>query len=219
MGVTWSPLPHPPVNLPGSVERAASGETIRISAAKLDARLLEAEEMLVAKLTARQRAADLRELAGSFDGWAKRWATLQPEIRLLRHRMERAELEVPPALASMLEFVDWNEDYLRSLQGRAAALSRTAEQDRQVVEKLVDDLLEDSKKLLMLPLSTMGALFPRIVRDLCREQGKEAELVIEGDDVELDKRILRGNERSDYPFAAEQRGSWRGKAGGAKTRW
>ncbi|MGC3990736.1 MAG: hypothetical protein QM796_13860 [Chthoniobacteraceae bacterium] len=156
-------LEHPsssPVNLPGSVERAASGETIRISAAKLDARLLEAEEMLVAKLTARQRAADLRELAGSFDGWAKRWATLQPEIRLLRHRMERAELEVPPALASMLEFVDWNEDYLRSLQGRAAALSRTAEQDRQVVGKAGGHLLEDSKKLLMLPLSTMGALFP-----------------------------------------------------------
>ena len=52
-----------------------------------------------------------------------------------------------------------------------------------VVGKLVDDLLEDSKKMLMLPLATLGALFPKLVRDLCRDQGKDAELVIRGEEV------------------------------------
>src|SRR5262249_44098090 len=47
-----------------------------------------------------------------------------------------------------------------------------------------------SKKLLMLPLATLGALFPKLVRDLCRDQGKEADLVIRGEEVEIDKRIL-----------------------------
>ena len=71
-----------------------------------------------------------------------------------------------------------------------AALTRTAEQDRHAIGKLVDDLLEDSKKLLLLPFATLAAPFPKLVRDLCRDQGKEADLVIHGEEVEIDKRIL-----------------------------
>src|SRR5205814_10180726 len=78
----------------------------------------------------------------------------------------------------------------RSVESKLTALKRIAEQDRLVVDKLVDDLLEDSKKLLMLPLATLGALFPKLVRDLCRDQRKEANLVIRGEEVEIDKRIL-----------------------------
>jgi two-component system chemotaxis sensor kinase CheA len=89
-----------------------------------------------------------------------------------------------------MEFFEWNHDYFRLLESKVAALNRTAEQDRLIVTKLVDDLLEDSKKLLMLPLVTLGALFPKVVRDLCRDQGKEADLVIRGEEVEIDKRVL-----------------------------
>ena len=52
-------------------------------------------------------------------------------------------------------------------------------------------LLEDQvRSIRLLPLSTVFALFPRMVRDLAKEQGKEAELVIEGGDISVDKRIL-----------------------------
>ncbi len=172
---------------------AAVGETVRIAAAKLDARLLEAEEMLVAKLTAGQRASDLGALTGRFEEWRKEWAKIQPEVRGLRQTIDRtpaAPLASPPGLTKLLEFVEWNHDYVRSLESKVAALRRTAEQDRLVIGKLVDDLLEDSKKLLMLPLSTLGALFPKLVRDLCRDQGKEADLIIHGEEAELDKRIM-----------------------------
>jgi len=39
-------------------------------------------------------------------------------------------------------------------------------------------------------VATLGALFPKLVRDLCRDQGKEADLVIRGEEFEIDKRIL-----------------------------
>src|SRR5262249_43152139 len=84
----------------------------------------------------------------------------------------------------------WSHDYLRGLESRIAALSHTTQQDHLTIGKLVDDLLEDSKKLLMLPLSTMGSYFPKLVRDICRDQGKEADLVIHGEEVEIDKRSL-----------------------------
>ena len=42
----------------------------------------------------------------------------------------------------------------------------------------------------MLPISNVFHRFPRVVRDLARESGKEVSLVIEGEDTELDKSVL-----------------------------
>ncbi|MDB6038373.1 MAG: CheA signal transduction histidine kinase, partial [Verrucomicrobiales bacterium] len=179
---------------PVAPEKSAMGETVRISIAKLDARLLEAEEMLAAKLMAGQRTADLRELRERFGEWQKEWASVQPEVRALRQTFERSasaeRIAASSGLNRLMEFFDWNYDYLRSFESRIAALCETASHDHLAVGKLVDDLLADSKKMLMLPLATLGALFPKLVRDLCRDQGKECDLVVRGEEVEIDKRIL-----------------------------
>jgi two-component system chemotaxis sensor kinase CheA len=42
----------------------------------------------------------------------------------------------------------------------------------------------------MAPLGRQGAFFAKAVRDLCYDQGKEAELILRGEQVEMDKRIL-----------------------------
>jgi two-component system chemotaxis sensor kinase CheA len=55
---------------------------------------------------------------------------------------------------------------------------------------MVDELLDSSKKLLMLPCATFLNVLPKLVRDLCRDQSKEVELVVRGGAVEIDKRIL-----------------------------
>ena len=44
----------------------------------------------------------------------------------------------------------------------------------------------------MQPVSSLFAKFPRLVRDLASELGKEVQLKLEGGEVELDKTILEG---------------------------
>jgi two-component system, chemotaxis family, sensor kinase CheA len=180
---------------PAPAERTFSPEdTVRITVAKLNARLLEAEEMLTAKLTIGQRAEDVRALGNRCDAWRKEWTTVEPAARALRQGLDRPApgpaTTPPPGLMRVLEFLDWNLDHLESLERHATALIRTANQDRQVIGKLVDDLLAGSKELLLLPFATLAAPFPKLVRDLCHDQGKEADLVVRGDEVEIDKRIL-----------------------------
>ncbi|MGH8189532.1 MAG: chemotaxis protein CheA, partial [Steroidobacteraceae bacterium] len=167
-----------PAAAPGK-ERSA--ETVRIAVDKLDARLLEAEEMLAAKLVVAQRSAELAALADQFEPWRRAWVRAQPQARALRSAREYAALS---------DFFEWSQDYVRVMENKVDALCRSAERDRLLVSKLVDDLLADSKQLLKLPLATVSALFPKIVRDLCRDQGKDAELDIRGEDIEIDKRIL-----------------------------
>jgi two-component system chemotaxis sensor kinase CheA len=176
---------------PGSVPMTGETETVRITVSSLDARLLEAEEMLAAKLAVEQRAADLGALSGRLELWRKEWARVQPRTRALRQPLDRRrDAATSPDLRGLAEFLDWNHDYLRTLEGKVTALRRAAEQDRLLIGKLVDDLLENSKKLLMLPLATLAGLLSKLVRDQCRDQGKEAELTIRGEEVTIDKRIL-----------------------------
>lgn len=186
--------PEPAVATPVPVSAAeiSSADTVRIAVAKLDAQLLRAEEMLAVKLAAAQRAGELRELAGPLEAWRREWAAIEPEVRALRRRLDRSIAEPWPATraAGLLHFLDRNLEYVASLENRIAALARAAEQDRRGVGRLVDDLLEGSKKLLLLPFGTITGVLPKLVRDLCRDQGKEAELTIRGEDVEIDKRIL-----------------------------
>ncbi len=187
---------HRPTEESSAPEKAtapATPDTVRISVAKLDARLLEAEEMLTAKLTTAERAADLGLLMAQFEEWRQEWGKVQPEARVLRQTLERTNAvdgAVAQGLTRLVDFFDWSHDYLRAFEGKVAALRHTADQDHLAIGRLVDDLLEDSKKLLMLPLATTGSFFPRLVRDLCRDQGKEADLRIHGEEVEIDKRIL-----------------------------
>jgi two-component system, chemotaxis family, sensor kinase CheA len=180
--------PVPQVEPPVATQEA---ETVRISVRSLDARLLEAEEMLAAKLTADQWATDLGALEARFEQWRKQWSRVQPRLRQLRQSGERSrEGAATPNAQELVEFFDWNHDYLRVLEGSVTGLRRAAQRNRALVAKLVDELLENSKKLLMLPLSTLSGLLLKVVRDLCRDQGKEATLTIRGEEVTLDKRIL-----------------------------
>jgi len=167
-----------PVGQAGSVEG-----TVRVTLPRLEAQLLEAEELLVAKLAAIQRVADLRELDTWFKQWRTSWRKIESDMRVLRK-------SAPADLARVLDFCDWSDTAVRGLEGRVAQMIRTARHDRDVIGKSVDNLLENAKKLLLLPFASISASFPKLVRDLCREQGKEAELRITGEHVELDKRIL-----------------------------
>ena len=169
---------------------APAGETVRISIGKLDTLLREAEELLAAKLTSGQRVAELGEMATAFAAWKKEAARLQPELRALRRPGPGNAGQPDTNPGRLLEFCEWNLDYIRTLETRWEALAQAARQDHHAMSRMVDKLLADAKKLTMLPFATVFHLLPKLVHDLCRDQGKEAELLLRGGEAEIDKRIL-----------------------------
>ena len=168
-----------PPSSPAAPTMSAETETVRVSVRALDERLLEAEELLAAKIAAAQRSEDLDELAPLFESWRKEWLRVQPAARALRRDN-----------GSLADFLEWNQEWLRAFEARVAALRRAAGQDQLSVAKLVDDLLANSKRMLMLPLGTLAPLLRKVVRDLARELGKDTELTIRGEEISVDKRIL-----------------------------
>ena len=168
-------LPEPPNQPRDASLLPAASETVRISTAKLDALLLQAEEMISVKLATGQRVTELRELKKAFDVWKKK--RQREEVIGISRSHHSAE----PFLA---------DPFISSLASRLTALARTAEYDHRAFGSMVDILLDDMKKTLTLPFSSMFEMFPRFVRDLARAAGKKVALTTEGGEIEIDRRVL-----------------------------
>jgi two-component system chemotaxis sensor kinase CheA len=166
-------------------------ETIRLATTKLDTLLLEAEEMVAVKLTAAHRAADVRELEATLEQWQKEWTRISAGTRAFRQQVGQEQPAAHHAASrQMAEFIEASQHRLKALQGKVAALARSAQQDQRAIGSMVDNLLEDAKKLVMLPIAVLLEILPKLVRDLARDQGKEVNLILHGQEVEIDKRIL-----------------------------
>ncbi len=60
------------------------------------------------------------------------------------------------------------------------------------LDPIIDELQANMKKIKMLPLSAIFDGFPRMVRDIASQRGKEVNLMISGEETELDKKVLDG---------------------------
>lgn len=156
-----------------------AAETVRIAVNKLDTLLVGAEELLSPKLAARQAVVELRGIKAMFSAYRQERARVKAEMR------QRGR-----ATDKLVAFIDWTDMYMKTLEGRFAAMARAAENDSRSLGRLVDNIIDETKNTLLLPFSVILEVFPRMVRDLSRDIGKEIELILKGGEVEIDKRIL-----------------------------
>lgn len=182
------PSPEPEQTASVSHEPAvATSDTVRISTAKMDSLLLQAEEMIAVKNTSTQRALELHQMGRMMETWRKEWTKTDGQLEQFRKFTTQNATTIPTAL---FDFLEWNQSYIHSLETRISSLEECADKDRRFIGGMVDALLNDAKQLVMMPFSTLLDIFPKQVRDLAREQGKEIELSLRGREIEIDKRIL-----------------------------
>ena len=60
----------------------------------------------------------------------------------------------------------------------------------QNLGRIASELQEGVMKIRMVPIGTIFNRFPRVVRDLSRDLGRKVDLVIEGEETELDKTVV-----------------------------
>ncbi|MBU1424050.1 MAG: response regulator [Gammaproteobacteria bacterium] len=161
--IPQSAFPTPQSTVPFRID------TVRVETRKLDDLLTQAGELSVIQGRAQHRLALMEELL-------EQWTVVERGRRKRRANSSARHAEEHEAL---LHF------------GSLLKQARDAHFDDSARLESTVHLLEDQvRSIRLLPLSTVFALFPRMVRDLAKEQGKEAELVIEGGDISVDKRIL-----------------------------
>ena len=163
-----------PPATPGAVPTAVGApfriETVRVETRKLDDLLTQVGELSVIQGRAQHRL-------GLMDALLEHWAAL------VRNRRNRAAADHPLQPPAEGEAAAQFANLLK--EGRDAFFD-----DNARLESTVNLLVDQVHNIRLVPLSTVFALFPRMVRDLAKDQGKEVELVVEGGDINEDKHIL-----------------------------
>lgn len=184
-----------PVSSTAGSERSLLSETVRIATHKLDSILLQAEEMLAAKLASMQQVQELKQILNFLDVWKKEWEIYYPEIKAVSRFMASQgknliEGQAYLRMERLLDFFDWHMERVKNLEDHFAPMIKMSEESSKQLGGMVDGLLDDMKMVLMLPFSTLLKIMPKVVRDLSRDQGKDVELIVKGSTVEVSRRIL-----------------------------
>ncbi len=81
---------------------------------------------------------------------------------------------------------DSSADHVRAL----SALAATAARDAQVLAASTDLILEGARSVLLLPCSALLGTMGSVAREMARQLGKDVELRVDGEDIEVDRRVL-----------------------------
>lgn len=188
-----------PAAAPCSPQPAAAdpdpSDTVRIPARKLRSLLLLTEGMLALKVEADQRVQDVYGLLGLAEPWKREWEGLPAEIGRTRRYLR----EIPafdglskllPAVDRLLDLVADGRERVGLLTERLSAAAFAAERERQSGGAMWTELLDEARRAFLFPFSSLLELFPRMIREMAREEGKEADLVVNGGGIEVDRRVL-----------------------------
>jgi two-component system chemotaxis sensor kinase CheA len=172
-------------------------DTIRVDPQKLDALMTQVGELTVTKIRIAQRLTEIEEIIGLWEEWSR--DTFVSRLALEKNVSKGADIGLissdprahqHPVNPKVANFHRRLEERLDRLGNQLNHLRRNTYEDTARLDSIAGDLKEGIRTLRLLPLATVFNLFPRMVRDLARQQAKEVELVIEGGETSADKHIL-----------------------------
>ncbi len=202
VSISAAPKDDGPKNAPAPVQANTcvppgklAADTIRITTEKLDSILFQAEELISIKLSAEQRMTELAEILEMFGTWKKECGKIAAKAEIADRIIKKQKagnkgLPSDSCSSAHADSFDWSFIHMRELDARLSGLLAALHADHRTAGILVDQLLEDTKTILLQPFSTLLQTFPKMVRDISREQEKEADLFLNGAEIEIDKRIL-----------------------------
>ena len=174
--VSAAPVPAPVPSPAAPIPERRDGDTLRVSANKLDTVLARSGELLLAvRQTERRR---------------DEWATLEEAALGLASDFRRLQTLVSPGVGTetraAVQQVAAGIDKLKDGLERAVADAGTG--GRGLV-RTAGELDSGVRSLRMVPFAEAGEGLERIVRDMALAAGKEVEFKLVGHEVELDRAV------------------------------
>lgn len=184
-----STLSEPKVPVTTTPEAAYKIETIRVPTSNLDGLMTQTGELTVTKIRIAHRLSEIEEITSLWEEWSRDAFVNRFIVHDLENRLNHQN-SGNGTMGQLQNYYHRSAERLEQLGRLINQLRNTFSEDIARLEMISDELEDGVRTLRLLPLSTIFNLFPRMVRDLARQQGKQIELVISGGDTRADKRIL-----------------------------
>ena len=164
-----SGAPPKPAAGPVGPGKSSGQKTVRINAEKLDGLIKLIGEMVSDQNRLKQRIEDIKK--------AERLANSNLEL------IRRHEHQCGGAFPALMERA-------QALCGQIGQLAARMKEGNNARKLLIEELQEKALVMRMVPLSEIFEPLRRTARDIARSTGKDVDLVAEGGEIELDKKMM-----------------------------
>lgn len=171
----------------------SQGSVLRVDSRRIDYLLNLVSETVITKASFNQSAIQLGDLLSDLQQCQ---ASYKETLRKLIDRVPEYLEETDSGLSAKDLKKRLNTEYASLFDVFSpveAAMKANVGKFRSAAQNLgriTGELQEGVMKIRMVPISQIFSRFPRLVRDLSRDLNKKIQLVIEGEDTELDKSVV-----------------------------
>ncbi|HEV8322856.1 MAG TPA: Hpt domain-containing protein [Myxococcota bacterium] len=176
------------------VDRRLEKEVVRVDLARVDALQGTLGDLVIGRNRDDLHVADLKALSSDLVSGRRR---LVAQIELIRALHQGAREEPGRDPQEVLQVVADHErrlvEFDTRLNGSLAQLERLIAvmiEDGESRRRALNDMEQQISSVRMMSVRWLYTRLQRPIRDAARQMGKEAQLVTEGDDVELDKSVV-----------------------------
>lgn len=177
----------------GAAAHAQQGSILRVDSRRIDNLLNLVSEAVINKASfnqlAMQNAAELSRFQSIEAEYKERLHNLFDKLPDYMEQIKEGVSSVDIRKSILKEYgtlsniFDEYESEAKNISGKFRSYT-------QNLGTIAGDLQEGVMKIRMVPINQIFSRFPRVVRDLQRDLNKKIDLVIEGEDTELDKSVV-----------------------------
>lgn len=162
--------------------KSKSQATIRIRTKQVDSLLNLISEVVIGQIKDEQRVLELRQGVSEMGEVWQSWVRMKSILNSLP-----LDEDVMTPIIDEMSLLD---GLLSDRKRGEASMLKDYSDDVSRTSVVINDLQEQGMRLRMLPVSTVFQAFPRAVRDLAKSFKKDVDLIMEGSETELDKKVL-----------------------------
>lgn len=169
-------------------------KTLRVDTNKLDQLVNQIGELIIAKIKIKKHLEEIEKVNTFIEDWYRSWNKTKQYLKYLDKKnipcnSDDSSISAVHNKNIYYAFNDFQEK-MSGLISNMSGIHRMVQEDDARLNFIVDELERMVKGIRVLPLATVFHMFPRMVRDIAREKGKDIDLIITGSETSADKKII-----------------------------
>ncbi len=167
--------------------KSYSIDTVRVSTSILDRLLTHVDELSINSMRLFHRLDEIEEAIEQYEEWER----LDYQGRITeRTSLAGLRLREAGTLQAAAGITEREREAVTDLGKMLSALRDNAYDDVTRLDYITGELQDGIRSISLIPLSTLFRLYPRMMRDMAHEAGKEMNFSFEGEDTSADKHII-----------------------------
>lgn len=168
-------------------------KTLRVDTGKLDNLISQTGELLVNGIKTREHLVELSGISSKLINWNNESKKINNYLKYIEKRGlfsidhdENAALFYKKAQSFFLN----NAEVISDIQSAFNNLYNIISEDDNKLHQTAMEIETIAKGIRVLPLATIFHSFPRMIRDIAKENNKKIDFIVSGSDTTVDKKII-----------------------------